>query len=95
MSGHLPHLTIPGNSCIVHGYHRPNPSRTVHHHIHPQEYGGKTVPENLVWVCDTGHYNIHSLLDALLAGATIEFKGTRLERKLAKQGYDAIQEMKK
>lgn len=90
-----PHLTLPGNHCVVHGVHRPTPARTVKHHIWPQEFGGPTIESNLVWVCDTGHYNIHTLLDALLSGKTIEFKGTRLERKLAKQGYDAIQEMKK
>jgi len=84
-------LRILGDFCAVHKYHYPKPMRTVKHHIHPQEYGGKTVPENLVLVCDTGHYNIHTALDAMLAGVNGP-KVSRSERKIAQQGYDSIKE---
>lgn len=74
--------------CAVHGYHRPKPLRTVQHHVWPKEYGGPTQPWNLVWVCDTGHYNIHTALDLLLAGqAPI---GTRAEVKLARLGHNRM-----
>lgn len=53
-------------SCQVHKTHRPVPLRWVEHHIQPLAMGGMNVPENRVKVCDTGHYNIHRLLDVLL-----------------------------
>ena len=81
--------TIPGNHCEVHGYHWPTPLRTVVHHIFPQEYGGPSTPENLVKVCDNGHYNIHEILNALLRDRPIP-KGTRAERQIAVRGFDAI-----
>jgi hypothetical protein len=86
---HTAHFTLAGNHCTVHGYHRPTPLRTVLHHILPQEYGGPTVAANLVKVCDTGHYNIHACLDALLAGKPMP-GGTRREKALARQGLDQI-----
>jgi hypothetical protein len=75
--------------CKVHGYHYPSPIRTVVHHIFPQEWGGKTIAENLVTVCDTGHYNIHAILADLVVhqGVQVDTKGTRTERALAFQGY--------
>lgn len=85
-------LTVPGNQCVVHGYHRPRPNRTVKHHIWPQEFGGPTVPANLVLVCDTGHYNIHARIDWLLGKNMPEPKVTRTERRLADQGFKAIKE---
>lgn len=75
-------------SCQVHAYHWPRPLRTVVHHIQPLAMGGQDVPANRVPVCDTGHYNVHRLLDVLLHGAT-PTGGTRKERALARQGYDA------
>lgn len=89
-------LTLAGNHCTVHGYHYPEPLRTVSHHIWPKEDGGPTVAENLVWVCDTGHYSIHALLDFLRAGGTPfvglpKGQGTRTERKLAREGWKRIQ----
>ena len=54
--------------CIVHKEHRPRPARTVQHHVWPQEFGGPTIPANLIWICDTGHYTIHAGLTRLLAG---------------------------
>jgi hypothetical protein len=79
-----------GNYCVVHGYHRPIPLRTVLHHIHPQALGGASTPGNLIAVCDNGHYNIHAILDALLHSKPPP-RGTRKERALARQGFDAIE----
>lgn len=73
--------------CQVHIYHAPTPLRTVEHHIVPQAMGGLTVPTNVVTVCDTGHFNIHRVLDDLLHGVPVT-RGARKERALAQQGYD-------
>jgi hypothetical protein len=72
--------------CVVHRYHRPPPYRTVQHHIWPKAEGGPTVPENLVWVCDTGHYNVHAAIDQIRAGVE-KPDGTRTEVKLAQLGH--------
>lgn len=88
-------LTLAGNHCTVHGYHYPEPLRTVQHHIWPKEDGGPTVTENLVLVCDTGHYSIHALLDILRTNQPLpKSKGTRTERKLAYLGWKRIQDQK-
>jgi hypothetical protein len=51
--------------------------------------GGSDTPENKVAVCDTGHYNIHRLLEDLGLMGKMRRGGTRTERKYAQQGYDA------
>lgn len=81
--------TIAGDLCVVHGYHYPKPTRTVSHHIVPQEFGGPDVAENRVWVCDTGHYNIHEVIRLTLSGHTPP-KVTRSEQALAVRGLDGI-----
>jgi hypothetical protein len=83
-------LTIPGNHCTVHGYHWPEPLRTVKHHILPESEGGKATPDNLVLVCDTGHYSIHHILDIALATGKLPALGTRKEREIASEGYRRI-----
>jgi hypothetical protein len=82
-------LRVLGDLCAIHGSHRPIPVRTVKHHIIPQEYGGPTVEQNLLLVCDTGHYNIHAAIDAMLASHPIP-KVTRRELAYAMQGYHGI-----
>lgn len=76
------------NACQVHGYHWPPPLRVVVHHIQPLAMNGPDTPANRVTVCDTGHYDIHRCLDDLLHGQP-STRGTRKERALARQGYDA------
>jgi hypothetical protein len=52
--------------------------------------GGETVKDNIVVVCDSGHANIHRLLDKLLRGETLSrHDGHPDERRYAQQGYDA------
>jgi anaerobic selenocysteine-containing dehydrogenase len=75
-------------TCQVHGTHRPTPMRVVDHHVQPQAMGGPDAPANRVQVCDTGHYNIHRLLDDLILGGPMRRGGTAEERRLAKEGYD-------
>lgn len=81
-----------GNTCTVHGHHYPTPLRTVVHHIWPREYGGPDVEANRVWLCDNGHYNVHTLLDMLRKGQALpRGMGTRNERRIARLGWDRIQ----
>lgn len=83
--------------CALHLYHRPKPLRVVWHHVWPQYLGGPNIKANLRAVCDTGHYNVHDLLDWLvehgnpatgdcgLRGSGLG--GTRTERNTAIAGY--------
>jgi len=80
-----PHLTIAGNLCSVHKYHWPPPVRTVKHHILPKELGGPTTPDNLLLVCDNGHYSIHAFMDARLRGFATP-KVTKKEQHYAELG---------
>ena len=79
----------PALPCQVHRTHSPIPLRTVPHHIQPQAMGGPDVAANKVQVCDTGHFNIHRLLDDLLNGLPMRRAGTAAEHRFAKQGFDA------
>lgn len=85
-----PRLTIAGDHCTVHGYHWPTPLRTVKHHVLPEAEGGKATPDNLELTCDTGHYNIHEILERLLAGRPIAHVGTKREREIAVEGQKRI-----
>ena len=77
-------------TCQVHNTHEPRPLRLVDHHIQPLGMGGADAPANRVAVCDTGHYNIHRLLDDLIRsnGASMRRGGGHTERALAQAGYD-------
>lgn len=75
-------------TCQVHGSHRPAPMRVISHHIQPEAMGGTSLATNRVWVCDTGHYNIHRLMGDLLRDQPMRKGGTREERRLARLGYD-------
>lgn len=76
------------DGCDVHGSHTPKPLRIEAHHLQPLGMAGPDTPSNRVNVCPTGHFNIHHVLDDLLRGQ-LPTAGTRKERALAKQGYDA------
>lgn len=49
--------------CQVHRQHVPVSHQNHHHHVWPLALGGPDVTENIIIVCPTGHYNIHTLLD--------------------------------
>lgn len=82
---------MAGDHCAVHGRHSPKPMRTVRHHVFPQEYGGPTTGANLVAVCDTGHYNIHFGIDAILNGAKTAPNKNVAEKALVVAGVAQIQ----
>jgi HNH endonuclease len=69
--------------------HRPKPSRFVWHHIQPKAAGGPSTQANLVGVCDNCHYTIHDLMWRLSRMVDSAGLGTRKQRRVALQGYDA------
>lgn len=90
MIGHPDYLPEAGHAtgCDV-GFHRPAVMRFVWHHLQPKVCGGNTVPENLVSLCDSCHITVHVLMWHLGKGTPPPAKGTRMQRKLAKAGYEA------
>lgn len=76
-------------ACVVHDTHRPRPLGTVVHHIQPKSAGGPDIPSNRVEICDTGHRNVHRLLDDLWSTGRMRRGGTPEERRLAQEGFDA------
>lgn len=59
--------------CELHSVHVPEPLILHRHHVVPlefQELTGVRVPDdnNLLTVCPTGHYNIHTLIAAIRKG---------------------------
>ena len=78
--------------CQVHNKHIPNPHLNERHHVWPLGEGGPDIPENIVVVCPTGHFNIHALLKLfkLHAGPppyTELRQFTHGERNVAELGY--------
>ena len=53
------------------------------HHIEPQGMGGPDTDENLVYLCGTGHNNVHIFMRTGKGG-------NRYHQKIAQQGIDAI-----
>lgn len=82
-------------ACEVHTAHMPNSHVNDRHHVWPLGHGGPNIPENIITVCPTGHRNIHTLLERLLAyRGKIPYSELRTfsfqERKFAKLGFDRI-----
>jgi len=83
--------------CEIHNSHYPKPHRIDVHHIWPTGEGGPDVPSNVLGVCQTGHTNIHELLELYLDGGVLwEIERTygANERKYAKLGYERISNQK-
>ncbi len=51
-------------SCVPN--HRPPVLEYERHHIFPLSMGGTDDAKNIVWVCPSGHQNIHELLRLML-----------------------------
>lgn len=82
-----------GRNCFGHEHRDKVPIET--HHILPQEFGGKTVRENLADGCANAHSDTHYYLNLLLKNDGVvpyivarEF-GIRI-RNMAQRGYDEI-----
>lgn len=88
----VPKLTPSTASCEVHRVHLPRSHVQEYHHVWPQALGGPTVPANMVWLCATGHNNVHRLMARLIATrgqlTAADRKGyARAEIALARLGY--------
>jgi hypothetical protein len=78
----------PPTKCDLHRYHYPRAIRLVWHHKQPKAMGGADTADNLIGVCDTGHYNTHQVLGSMVFGKARP-KCTRSELRTATEGYDA------
>jgi hypothetical protein len=78
-------------TCVGYGHHRPVPLRFIWHHVLPLACGGRTVPDNLVQLCDSCHYSVHILLWQMAAagGFFPPAQGTKFHRAIAVRGYNA------
>lgn len=80
-------MTTPAQTCQLHKTHSPRPLVIVKHHIQPLGMGGADNESNWVYVCDTGHRNIHTLMGPLANKGVQPTKGTVVERAYAVEGY--------
>lgn len=78
----------PDHQCLVHRTHTPRPLLLHVHHVQPQGMGGPDIETNRVTICPTGHFNVHTVMAALVFGHPVP-KSTRNERDLAQAGFDA------
>lgn len=74
--------------CQLHKTHSPKPLVIVKHHVQPLGMGGADSPENWLYVCDTGHRNVHTLMGPLANEGKMASGGTKSERAAAQEGYD-------
>jgi hypothetical protein len=73
--------------CHVHRAHKPEPLRVIRHAILPIAMGGSATDEdNLLDICDTGHFNVHLIFGLLLLGRAMPH-GHNAEKKIALTGY--------
>jgi hypothetical protein len=68
-------LTVPWAGCVLHRIHLPRPVRTHKHHVFPKylqirKYG-QIRDKELVYVCATGHDDVHAAIEALLLSRPI------------------------
>ncbi len=86
---------LTSQPCLVHGQHIPASHANHRHHVWPLGDGGPDIAANVVVVCPTGHYNIHTLLDEYRirdgqVSYTIARRFARGERDLALLGWERI-----
>lgn len=48
--------------CAAHRFHSPRPQTLDVHHVFPKGLGGPDISANEVYLCQTGHANVHRLL---------------------------------
>lgn len=56
-----------GQRCACVAEHRPAPLELHRHHILPLAAGGADEPDNVVWLCPSGHVSTHELLRIIVA----------------------------
>ena len=67
--------TIPWKGCVLHRIHLPRPVRTHLHHTFPLylqlRKWGEVRDKRRVYVCPTGHDDVHAAIEALLVQAPL------------------------
>lgn len=81
-------IAPPGTRCPCVTVHKPEVVIPELHHVWPKEFGGPTVPENLVYICATAHNSVHAYLRLFLAAEKI-LPVPLLKVALAQKGYPA------
>jgi hypothetical protein len=56
-------LAPVGEGCLCVSTHAPRAYVPNKHHILPESWGGKKVPENLIPLCANAHTSVHYLID--------------------------------
>lgn len=59
--------------CFCSATHYPDPTELHAHHILPLYLGGDDVVENLVWLCPTGHANVHEMIRLMMKVGRLTF----------------------
>ena len=85
---HAEGLQPAGVDCGCVATHSPPSVLLEHHHVWPQEFGGPTVPDNLVWICASTHNSVHVFL-RLFAAAKRSLSVDELRAALTAGGYPA------
>jgi len=86
-------LTTTEPCQVHHGAHTPVSHLNHRHHVWPLSLGGPDDPDDVIIVCPTGHYNIHTLLDQYVVHRGevpwgVVRRYARGERQYAKLGYE-------
>lgn len=67
--GHHDH----GQHCRCIRNHDPFPLELNHHHVWPLYLGGPDTKDNMVWLCPTGHTNVHEMIRLMLKYGRLTF----------------------
>lgn len=85
-------------ACRCSKVHHPDPTELHGHHVIPRYLGGADTPENLIWLCPTGHSNVHEMIRMMMRVGRLtasEMRAQFPERlnaylyRVAVEGYDA------
>ncbi len=58
-------LQPSGVDCQCVAVHNPRNVLLEWHHVWPREWGGPSVPENMVWLCASAHNTVHVYMRAM------------------------------
>jgi hypothetical protein len=84
--------------CRCSRTHHPDPTELHGHHVRPLYLGGDDSPVNLIWLCPTGHANVHEMIRLMMKVGRLthgEMRAHFPERlnaylyRVAVEGYDA------
>lgn len=82
-------LQPAGTVCACVSEHRPVSVQFERHHIWPQEHGGPSVGENLVYICATTHNTVHAYLRAFVREDRV-LSRSELRAALPRWNYTAV-----